>query len=286
MNEKHYSISQLLTYLRCPLHYQFRYVEGIKPPPPSAVTIGIAVHSALEVNFRQKIKSKKDLPIDTVLDAYSDAFESKKKETLWKKDESPADVKDEGINLVRAYHTGLDKKGEPMIFATLNPATSKMIKKPVQPLSPQIQPIMVEEPFEVRFDNDVGYIFIGRIDVVDDKNQVRDIKTSARTPTQDQVDTDLQMSAYALGFRVLTGKTERGLLMDFIVKNRVPKIVSIETKRTREDIDRLLKILGHIANAVEKGIFYCSCNPIYCGPENCQYWDMSSGKGCKYGVAD
>ncbi|MBU6415455.1 PD-(D/E)XK nuclease family protein [Patescibacteria group bacterium] len=271
--------------MKCQLHYYFRYIEGVKIPPPSAVTIGIAVHSALEVNFRQKIKSRKDLPIDAVLDAFSDSFESAKKETAWEKDENPAEVKDEGINLICTYHTGKDRNGEPMMYRELNPETRKYEQKPIQPLSPNIMPLFVEEPFEIKFDNDVGYTFLGRMDLVDDQNRIRDTKTSARTPTKDQVDTDLQMTAYALGFRVKTGTTEKGLIMDYLIKNKAPKIMSVETKRTREDIDRLLKILGHIANAVEKGIFFCNCNPIFCGPQNCQYWDMGGGKGCKFGVA-
>ena len=48
--------------------------------------------------------------------------------------------------------------------------------------------------------------FIGRMDLVDDKIRIRDTKTSARTPTQDQVDTDLQMTAYSMGYRVKTGE--------------------------------------------------------------------------------
>ncbi|MBU6414864.1 PD-(D/E)XK nuclease family protein [Patescibacteria group bacterium] len=270
--------------MKCPLHYYFRYIKGVKIPPTSAMTLGISVHSALEVNFRQKIQSKKDLPIEAVLEAYSDSFESAKQETAWEKDENPAEVKDEGMNLICAYHTGKDRNEEPMMYRELNSETKKYEKKLVQPLSPQIMPLFVETPFEIQFNNDVGYTFIGRMDLVDDQHRIHDIKTSAKTPTKDQVDADLQMTAYALGFRVKTGATEKGLVMDYIIKNKSPKIMSVETYRTREDIDRLLQILGSIANAVEKGIFYCSCNSIFCGPQNCQYWDMGNGKGCKFGV--
>lgn len=282
---KHYSISQLLTYMKCPLHFYFRYVEGLRVPMPPAVTLGKAVHSALETNFRQKIQSRKDLPINDVLDSFSDSFDAVDEETLWSEDESPEKVRGDGANLIRAYMTGLDWKGEPMTYRELNPETRKYERKRVEPLAPKIQPLLVEEPFEVRFDNDVGYTFVGRMDLVDDKGRIRDTKTTAKSPTQDMIDNDLQLTAYALGFRVKTGKIENGLMVDAIVKNSSPKLVSIETKRSREDIDRLMRILSQIANAVERGVFYCGCSNLYCGgPVSCQYWDLGKGKGCRYGA--
>lgn len=281
--KRHFSVSQLLTYQKCPLHYKFRYIDGLKIPPISAMTLGSSVHAALEHNFRQKIESHKDLKVNDVLDAFSDSFDLAKPETLWGKDEKPDKVKDDGVNLVCAYHTGKDRQGEPFIYRELNQKTRKYEKKPVKALSPTIQPLMVEEEFEVNFDN-VDYKFIGRMDVVDDKNRVRDTKTSARTPTQDQVDTDLQMTAYSMGYRVKTGKIEKGLMMDYIVKNGIPKVVSVSTKRTEEDIHRLLNLMGRIAHAIDSEVFYCSCNPIFCNPNNCGYWDLGNGRGCKYGI--
>ncbi len=283
--KKHYSISQLLTYLKCPLHYYFRYIEGLKIPPRSAMILGTSVHAALEHNFKQKIESKKDLKVNDLLDVYSTSFDLAKPETLWEKDENPSEIKDSGIDLVRAYHTGKDKKGEPMIFREFNPSTRKYEKRIIKPLSPTIQPIMVEEPFEVKFENDVDYIFVGRMDLVDDKYRIRDTKTSAKSPTQDQVDTDLQMTAYSLGFRVKTGRVEKSLVMDYLVKNHFPKLMSVETKRTDDDIQRLLKILAQISGAIDKGVFYCSCNPIFCNANNCGYWDLGNHRGCKYGVS-
>lgn len=283
--KKHYSISQLLTYQKCPLHYYFRYIEGLKIPPRSAMTLGTSVHAALEHNFKQKIESKLDLPVDEVLDAYSTSFDLAKPETLWDKDESPAEIKDNGIELVRAYHVGKDKNGDPMVCREMNPETRKYEKKIIKPLSPKIQPIMVEEPFEVQFENEVGYVFVGRMDLVDDKHRIRDTKTSAKSPTQDQVDTDLQMTGYSLGYRMKTGRIEKGLVMDYLVKNSHPKIVSVETQRNEEDIQRLLNLMARIAHAIDSGVFYCSCNPIFCNPNNCGYWDLGNHRGCRYGIS-
>ena len=59
---KYLSVSQVNMYLRCPLQYMFRYIEGLKLPPKSAMTLGKSIHFGIEGNYRQKIDSHKDLP--------------------------------------------------------------------------------------------------------------------------------------------------------------------------------------------------------------------------------
>ena len=45
----HFSISQLTSYLQCPLRYYFEYVQGLPwPCVPSAVVYGASIHSAIE----------------------------------------------------------------------------------------------------------------------------------------------------------------------------------------------------------------------------------------------
>ena len=62
MEQRHLSVSQMKTYLICPLKYFYRYVQRLPAPKSPELSLGIAVHSALEVNFTQKIQSREDLP--------------------------------------------------------------------------------------------------------------------------------------------------------------------------------------------------------------------------------
>ncbi len=87
---KHISYSQVSLYTSCPKKYQFRYVDKIEKPIPDFFRRGRAVHSAQEHNYRQKIESEIDLPIDEVLDFAAQ--------------ESEEDVRDEVIDLVAMYH--------------------------------------------------------------------------------------------------------------------------------------------------------------------------------------
>ncbi len=64
-------MSQINTYTSCPRKYRFSYVdEDVKiMRGSSAMTLGSALHKAQEFNYKQKIESKKDLPLAEI-DSY------------------------------------------------------------------------------------------------------------------------------------------------------------------------------------------------------------------------
>jgi RecB family exonuclease len=241
------SVSQIQMYLRCPLQYYYRYVEDMKIPPNSAITLGSSVHQGIAFNYRQKKETHKDLKTKEILNYYDNVFNTLKTDTLWKKGEKAGKVKDQGAGLVKIYH---------------------------KEISPVIQPLEVEEWFEVQFEN-VDYLFKGIMDLVDEEHRVIDHKTSSRTPNQKDVNKDLQMSGYALGHRVKFGIPEKELRMDFMVKTQQPKVVSLVTQRTQEDIDRFLKTMAFVANAIKNEMFY-PCHPgnWQCSPEWCGYYNI------------
>ena len=230
------SITQIKSYLKCPLSYKFRYLDHLKVPPLSAMTLGKSVHSALETNYSQKIKTREDLPTEQVKDVFSDRWEAAVKETVFDKDEKPGEVKDEGIGLVDVYHSRI---------------------------SPTIQPKVVEKAFELSFQN-VDYTLKGYIDLVDSRDCIIDHKTTKRSMTEENAATDLQLTCYALAYRNVLGREERALRFDVMVRNKKPKIQQLTTTRTKEDIERFLKVLGYVSKAIQSGIFYPNEN-FMCG---------------------
>jgi len=247
MEQKHISVTQMKMYLRCPLQYKFRYIDGLKIPPVSALTLGKSIHSALEGNYKQKIDSKQDLPTEQVLDLFSDKWEKGAKETVFEEGEKPGEVKDDGIKLISVYQ---------------------------KQVSPTVEPKLVEKEFELSFKN-VEYTLKGYIDLVDTKDVVIDHKTTKRSMSQDDVGSDLQLSCYALAYRSALGAREKELRFDVMVRTKTPKIQQIVTIRTQEDINRFLKILGHISNAIKSGVFYPNENFMcsVCGYRNlCKKW--------------
>lgn len=247
MKNNHLSVTQIKMYLRCPLQYKFRYCDGLKIPPVSAITLGKSIHSALERNYAQKIDSKHDLPVTQITDIFSDFWDKEAKETIFEKDEDSTRLKDEGVHIIRAYHSQI---------------------------SPTIQPKMVEQEFELSFQN-VGYTLKGKIDLADKNDIIVDHKVTKRSMILENILNDIQLTCYALAYRHILGIKENGLRFDVTVRNKTPKIQQLTAQRTQEDINRFLKVLGYVSKAIQSGIFYPNENYFcgVCGYRNlCRKW--------------
>jgi len=247
----HLSITQINAYLRCPLSYYFRYIEGIKIPPAGAIILGKSIHKTLEENYRQKIKSFKDLPLNQILEIYSASFEKQKKEEPeidWE-GENPGKVKDDGIGLLKVYQ---------------------------KEISPNIQPLLVEEPFTIEFRN-TNYLLVGFWDLIDRNQIIRDTKTAKRSYPEDAAENSLQLTAYQLAYEIIKRRKPKALILDVMVRNKTPKTqVLISPPRNEIKIKRFLKTMSQIAHSVETGIFYPCEDRIkcsYCGyKELCKKW--------------
>lgn len=226
--EKHISVSQIKMYLRCPLQYKYRYIDGLIIPPTSALTLGKSIHSALESNYSQKIETKLDLPAEKVVDLFSDSWEKEVQETIFEEDEKAGAIKDDGVKMVTVYH---------------------------DQISPTIQPRLVEKEFNLSFEN-VSYTLKGIIDLIDISGTIIDHKTAKRSMTPEDVESNIQLTCYALAYRSLYGAEENELRFDVMVKTKVPKLQQISTKRTQDDINRFLKLMGYVSKAIQSGIFY------------------------------
>ena len=257
--ERHISHSQINMLLKCGIQYQFRYIDGIIAPPSASLVRGKCGHTTLEKNFRQKIQTKEDLPIEEVKDAFSDEWEKSKYEIVWKKKEigdlSPAKAggifKDSGIALVSKFHENL---------------------------SPLIQPVAVEDKFEIHFEG--GYPkLIGFIDREDEGDEIGEVKFVGKSPSADDAQSDIQLTIYDLGYRTKHGKPPKKLKKQYAVNTKEPKTV-VQEVGCRDDatINRLMWRMQAAMIALEKGVFLpAPAGSWWCGENWCGYWDR-----CKY----
>lgn len=246
MPKPHISVTQINTYIRCPLQYKFRYLDGLILPPRAALTKGKSVHKGVEHNYTQKIESHEDVKLSEVQEVVAAEFETLATETEFEKDEEPGKIKDDTVSLATLYH---------------------------KEVAPTVQPIMVEKKVEVKFEN-ASYNLLGYIDVIDDKDYIRDTKTTGRTPPESDVHKSLQLTAYSMSYRTLYGKEEAGVKLDYLVQTKIPKTVQFESKRTERDIERFLKTMGMVAHAIQNNIFFPNENNFLCSAEKCGYWSM------------
>lgn len=240
------SATQLKMYLRCSAQYYYRYVEQMKWPPKGAMTLGSATHKAIETNYRQKIESHTDLPTPYLQEVFAAAFEELIPKTEFSEGEKPAAMKDEGAKLVEVYH---------------------------REIAPHIQPAVVEEKWTLPFAN-VPWNLSGIFDLIDVDDLIVDHKTTGRSPSSEGIADDIQLSTYALAHRALRGREEKGVRLDYMVRLKEPKVVTITATRTQKDIDRLLKIVGFVAAGIKEKRFYPNPEAQYgCSPKTCGFYD-------------
>src|SRR3990167_1290758 len=60
---KQVSFTQLMTYIRCPEHYLFRYILGIRRQPRKVFKRGFALHETLQYHFEEKKKDGKGISL-------------------------------------------------------------------------------------------------------------------------------------------------------------------------------------------------------------------------------
>lgn len=115
----------------------------------------------------------------------------------------------------------------------------------------------------------------GYIDLIDDQHYIIDHKTSKRSFPKDAAEKDIQLTAYALAYRKLYGKDEKGVRLDAMVRTKQPKIQQLQATRTQADIERFLCLAERVEQGIKAGIFYPNedymCN--ICGYKGmCEKW--------------
>lgn len=246
--KSHLSVSQLRTYLRCPMQYYYSQVEGIRIPPKSAQAFGSVTHKSIEANYKQKVDSREDLPIKHIQEVWSDEFEKLKGEVVWEEGEKPGEVKDQGVSTVKVY---------------------------METIAPKIQPILVEHTVNVPLEG-VGFDIKLIIDLTDEEHLIHDTKTTSKAPPKKQqeqgIKEDIQGTTYWIGHEYVYGFPPSGFQKDFLVRTKVPRAISVSVDPIQDwQKTRLMKQYSYVARCIRDGLFYprdpddWRCSPGWCG---------------------
>ncbi|MBF0607416.1 MAG: PD-(D/E)XK nuclease family protein [Magnetococcales bacterium] len=248
-NKPYLSYSQISMFLKCPRQYEYRYMQGIKCLPSGAMKQSSAFHETAEVNYKQKVYSETDMPLTDMLEVFSDRFDEifTSEEIVLDEGTTQDKLKDQGVEIVKVHHTNI---------------------------APTVQPALIEEKFVISLGDKFPFDLMGIWDIVDINNLIIDNKAYSKTPSQAKIDTDIQLTLYALGYRVSQKQIESGLRIDAIIKNKVCKPVQISTTRTNNDCRKLLNLIEDVTSAILQGMFYPNPTGWYCNQKYCGYWDM------------
>lgn len=261
MSLDYLSYSRINRFILCPRSYYYHYIKKVARPLPSWLFLGSCAHETIGHNFEQKIGSGKDLPLEEVQSFFSDRWDTQdleagrpkysdsaqSTEIDWK-GEDPGLLKDVGIEVISRYHAQM---------------------------APKVQPVAVE----LEFPNAkvCGIPLVGRVDLIDNKATVIDLKTAKRKPGKSRVKQNLQPTFYAVG---MGGAIS--FRFHYMIKKAQTEVIEIEADRTEEDIRFLEEeFLPPIVESIEKGIFVPNVTSWKCNPQYCEFFDICQGTGRK-----
>jgi hypothetical protein len=263
------SVSAIKMLAKCGTQYEKRYIEGIKIPPGTAQIVGIATHQTVNADLKEKKDKGELLPSDVIADRAAQGVKGTWDQgVVFTPDEKKEGIKkikgaaiDDAVSLSRLHH------GE---------------------MAPKIEPLELERWFRIEL---MGYDFdlTGRMDIEEVDGSIRDTKTSKRSPTQKDVDADDQLTIYSLAKNVVEGAHHediakafavanriqpRKLYMDYLVKTKVQKVVTIETRREPKQMFRIFRLIEKAVEVHKTGVFMPNPNGWWCSKSWCGYWNQ------------
>jgi hypothetical protein len=246
------SPSQIEMYLRCPQQYKMRYVDGISSPPAVALVEGSSHHEALAENNKTVIRGRGNLKTAEVVDAFVQSFNRRKKEIEdWEGDDENT-VVNRGRAMLQAYM----KEFAPKFVAVQQEFDVFM----------QIGPLRVQGITDAK----------GMVD--GDRPSVVDYKTVARSKSQAELESSLQLSFYA-GVEAATGDEDFDVgYVNLLKSGKVnPQFVPYEPRRVRW----FRAVALSVADAISRGCFpMTSPDSWACSERFCGYWSRCRGRIC------
>ena len=248
----HISPSQLDQYDKCQQQWYFRRTLG--PMPPGIALIkGVATHKAAEHNYRAKLESGEDLPVDVLKDVAATEFSGR--------------LMAEGVTL----HPEEQAKGKDVVIGQAKDSAVRLTEVYRYEVAPEVQPAIVEETVRIEIPRS-NIALVGRIDVATTDGTIAELKTSGKRWNQDAADNLLQLSWYGMAYRHKTGNEPSGYRIDVLVDLvKGPIRQPLTTTRTTRDLEVLLARINAMTAAMKTGVLTPApmgawwCSTKWCG---------------------
>jgi len=246
-NITYISYSQIQTFNMCPLHYKLQYILKIPFRPTASLSFGSSIHAALK-DFYQKYIENKNIKIKDIVSILKDRWI------------------DEGYQS-KTHQNEAFEKAKYILLQYLKTNFIPNANKPVG----------IEIPFQF-FIKDakadkISLKIGGRIDRVDNigenKIEIIDYKTGGNIPKEKELDTNLQLTLYALAATQVKDNIFNKKPEDIILSlHYLGEEKKLTTTRTKDQLEEAKAKILEIVEEIEKSDFACS-RSIIC--QNCEY---------------
>ena len=110
----------------------------------------------------------------------------------------------------------------------------------------------------------------GVIDLIEEDGTITEFKTSAQIMDPKEVDTHLQLTIYSYAYEMLAHRPPKLLRLIDFVKTKKPKMIPLETKRSKADYQRFFSLAGQVLKGVRTQVFFPRLG-FWC--KDCEYGD-------------
>jgi putative RecB family exonuclease len=242
----HLSNSQINLYLQCSLKYKFQYVDELpRPFKPSGLALGSVIHSALSWLNRERMNGN-SITLERLYRIFDADWYSQKVDTQIRYKDGEEEMK-----LVILGKEMLDLYAE---------QPYKAVKGTEIPFSvPLINPQTGQR---------LGIDLEGVIDLIEEDDTITEFKTSAQMIYPKEADNYLQLTIYSYAFEALTQRPPKLLKVVNFVKTKKPKMITLETKRSKADYQRFFFLASQVLKGIRSQIFFPSSS-FWC--KDCEY---------------
>lgn len=246
------SWSQLSTFRRCPLSYQFRYLDKVEPEYiASSLLIGSSIHSAIELHHRRELEGAPLPDLDELLTGFWNEWKDRTEESaevrFSKRENDLNEVHQLASRMLTAFLESPFRETNGTIIG-IEERMSEKVLAGCRPL-------------------------LGIVDLVfesDDRLVVRDYKTAGRKWNQRSAESNGgQLELYGeLAKRLLP---ERKLSFEFVVitKTKSPTVERFAIQSSSRRMERTKLVADVTLDAIATGVFYPNKNPMTCS--TCPY---------------
>jgi hypothetical protein len=213
------SPTQVTQFLNCPAKWYFRYFLDLEEPVTSATALGKAFHETIAHNFRGKVETRCDLPVDEGLEYFRTSL---------------------GRHLECAVLTIGAHLDELMDLGTV------MVQKYMQEAVPLIHPAAVE----TRVASVIGGVKVrGFVDLLDVMGRIVDAESALKPMRGISHDHRLQLTSYVMITPQATGVCR----LDTVTKSRTVSLVQKTFEIRPEDRQYAETIYPMVQDSIREG---------------------------------
>ena len=233
------SPSRLNLWLRCPLAFRLRYIDGVATPASPAMFVGKMVHRGLEMYYRHR-QLGVTLTVGDVTAGMEAGWES--------------DTTREGVRFANLADEGTSRK------QAVDLVGAYLRQVPADEPWPLAVEAAVEAPLvDSATGEDLGLPLVGIIDLVLEPTSspvIADFKTASRSSQPMEVSHEVQLSSYAYLFRKVYPVDEAALEIRQLVKTKLPQVnVHRYQARTASHFRRLFAVVRAYLDDLDAGRF-------------------------------